>query len=146
MRGSAAADTHLVTMTEPAEPQSRVLVVDDEESIRIIVDRVLREAGYETSLVSNGPEALRLLAGDVPFDLLLTDLVMPEMSGDELARRARLSRPDLKVLYLTGYSDKLFSVRPMLWEHEAFIDKPVTLDGLREAVSLAIFGSTRRPA
>jgi two-component system cell cycle sensor histidine kinase/response regulator CckA len=132
-------------MTEPAVPYSRVLVVDDEESIRNVVDRVLREAGYETRLVSNGPEALRLLASELPFDLLLTDLVMPEMSGDELARRARLSHPDLKVLYLTGYSDKLFSVRPMLWQHEAFIDKPVSVDGLREAVSMAIFGSTCRP-
>jgi two-component system cell cycle sensor histidine kinase/response regulator CckA len=130
-------------MPETVQPHARVLVVDDEASILDIVDRVLLAAGYQTSLTTSPLEALRLIESEPPFDLLLTDLVMPEMSGDELARRALVLRPQLKVLYLTGYSDRLFTLRSWLWENEAFLDKPVTIEGLREAVALAIFGTIR---
>ena len=66
---------------------------------------------------------------------------MPGMTGDELARRLRQSEPALKVLYLTGYSDHLFKEKTMLWADEAFLDKPCSVKGLREAVSLLLFGS-----
>ena len=69
---------------------------------------------------------------------------MPEMAGDELARRVRLLHPDVKVLYLTGYADRLFTARATLWENEAFLEKPFNITGLREAVSLALFGTTQR--
>ena len=59
-----------------------------------------------------------------------------------MARRALIVSPQLKVLYLTGYSDRLFRLRSCLWENEAFLDKPVTVEGLREAVALAIYGTT----
>ena len=71
---------------------------------------------------------------------------MPQMRGDELGRRLRQRDPDVKVLYFTGYSDQLFEDRQTLWEHEAFIEKPVTSDGLLEAVSLLLFGHTDGPA
>jgi two-component system cell cycle sensor histidine kinase/response regulator CckA len=73
-------------------------------------------------------------------DVLVTDLMMPQMSGDELARRLRQSEPAIKVLYLTGYSDKLFKEKVMLWEDEAFLDKPCSVKGLQQAVSLLTFG------
>jgi CheY-like chemotaxis protein len=123
-----------------------VLVVDDEPPIRVLVDRVLRFAGYETALAANGTDALQLLETAPRFDLLLTDLVMPDLSGDDVARRACALYPELKVLYMTGYSDRLFRARAMLDTHEAFLEKPITSGGLLEAVSLALFGSTRRPA
>lgn len=119
---------------------TRVLVVDDEPMVRSFVDRVLREAGYETTLASDGPEALAALEARGPFDLLLTDQMMPAMNGDEVARRARLGRPDLKVLYLTGFSDHLFNAKSMLWTDEAFLDKPCSMKELTEAVSLLLFG------
>lgn len=71
---------------------------------------------------------------------MLADVIMPEMHGDELARRLLRSQPDLKVLYFTGYSDQLFTDKATLWENEAFIEKPVTMKGLVEAVSLMISG------
>jgi CheY-like chemotaxis protein len=123
----------------------RILVVEDDDAIRNLVDRALREVGYETCVAPNGLEALGLLETEASCDLLLTDLLMPEMSGDELVRRARALRPELKVLYLTAYSNRLFSERPVLWENETFIDKPITINGLREAVSLALFGHMRGP-
>src|SRR5712691_5701042 len=73
---------------------TRVLIVDDEESVRTFAERVLRLAGYETAVAADGPEALRIAKDQGPFDLLLTDVVMPQMSGDELARRMRLAEPD----------------------------------------------------
>jgi len=123
----------------------RVLVVDDEESIRTLVDRVLRDTGYETTVAPDAEAALALAAAADPFDLLLTDMMMPAMCGDELARHLRLRHPDLRVLYLTGFADRLFATRPMLWANESFIEKPITVAGLREAVSLAIFGHTKGP-
>jgi two-component system cell cycle sensor histidine kinase/response regulator CckA len=120
-----------------------VLVVDDEASVREFVDRALTFAGYRTVVASDGPEALAIFEATGPFDLLVTDLRMPQMMGDELARQLRLADPALKVLYLTGYSDELFRERSTLWSDEAFLDKPQGVDALLEAVSLLLFGNTQ---
>jgi two-component system cell cycle sensor histidine kinase/response regulator CckA len=119
-----------------------VLIVDDEESVRRFVDRVLSEAGYRTALASDGPEALERAATLDQLDVLLTDVMMPQMQGDELARRLRQQQPDLKVLYLTGFADRLFKDKITLWEHEAFLDKPCSVKGLLEAVSMLVHGRT----
>src|SRR5262245_2378141 len=129
----------------PGPSRPRVLVVDDEESVRQFVDRALRSAGYDTRVAADGESALQVADAFDPFDLLLTDLIMPGINGDELARRLRARHPDLKVLYLTGFADRLFSTRLVLWQNEAFLEKPATVAGLREAVSMALFGHTRGP-
>ena len=126
-------------MKGTSRPMS-VLIVDDEGSVRQFVDRALREAGYTTTVVSDGPEAIKVAATLDPLDILVTDLMMPEMTGDELARLLRQSRRDLKVLYLTGYSDRLFKEKTTLWADEAFLEKPCSVKGLRQAVSLLLFG------
>jgi len=118
----------------------RVLIVDDEVEIREFVERALRQAGYHTAVAADGPEALALASTQESFDLLVTDLRMPAMTGDELARRMHLHEPDLKVLYLTGYADRLFKEKMVLWEDEAFLDKPCSVKGLLQAVSLLVFG------
>ena len=76
----------------------RILVVDDEQSVREFVDRVLRDAGYTTALAADGSQALDISEKLGSFDLLLTDVMMPQMRGDELAQRLRQSDPELKVL------------------------------------------------
>ena len=116
-----------------------VLIVDDDEAVLTFVDRVLSEAGYQTMTASNGPDALEL-ARKTPIGLLLTDVNMPRMTGDELARRMRHEDPQLKVLYLTGYSDQLFKEKNTLWQDEAYLEKPCTIAGLLEAVSLITVG------
>jgi len=113
-----------------------ILVVDDEEPIRQIVGRVLRGAGYNTAIASNGAEAVQLAATLDSIDVLVTDMMMPEMTGDELARRLRHSHPELKILYYTGFSDRLFEGKRTMWEDEAFLEKPCSSKGLLEAVSL----------
>ena len=118
----------------------RILVVDDEEPVRRYLDCVMREAGHETALASDGPEAIEVARTFQPLDLLLTDVLMPQMSGDELARRLRQMEPGLKVLYLTSFSDSLFKERVTLWEDEAYLDKPCSVKGLLQAVSLLTSG------
>ena len=126
----------------PRAKSAKILIVDDEPPIRDFVERVLRDAGYTTALAVDGREALEVAGKFGSCDLLLTDLVMPEMNGDELARRLRRDDPNLNVLYLTGYSDRLFKEKTVLWEGEAFLDKPCTIEGLLEAVSLLLSGHT----
>ena len=138
--------TRTESMARSKQRAPRVLIVDDEESILGFAERVLHLAGYETRVAADGPEALRIAEDAGPFDLLLADLVMPGMRGDELARQLLSRDPDLKILYLTGYSDQLFNERAVLWESEAFVEKPVTVNGLLEAVSLMLFGHTRQGA
>jgi CheY-like chemotaxis protein len=116
----------------------RILVVDDEEPIRVFVGRVLRQLDCDIATAADGSEAIAIAEAQGPFDLLVTDMLMPGIPGDELARRLRLAHPALKILYLTGYSDRLFEQRNLLWEDEAFLDKPVTVRGLLEAVSLLL--------
>ena len=125
--------------TVPKRPL-RVLIVDDEEPVRKFVQRVMTEAGYETATASDGPEALEAAAAFEPVDVLVTDVMMPKMAGDELARRFRQNEPGLKVLYLTGFSDRLFKEKVTLWEDEAFLDKPCSVKGLVQAVSLLVSG------
>ena len=129
-------------MTQPSSSQvARVLVVDDEPGIREFVERTLQLAGHQIVTAADGPRALALVESESPFDLLLTDLRMPGMTGDELARRIRQRQPEMKVLYLTGFSDQLFKEKGSMWEGEAFLDKPVSANGLLQAVSLLLFGA-----
>jgi len=114
----------------------RVLIVDDEEPIRRLVERVLQSAGYATKLAACGADALVVAYGLDPIHLLITDMMMPEMNGDEVARRLRQKHPALKVLYYTGFCDRLFDDKGTMWEDEAFLEKPCGPKGLLEAVSL----------
>jgi CheY-like chemotaxis protein len=143
----ASADPELISLRQYAAQLRRaaprpltVLIVDDEESILMFVERVLREAGYTTAVASGGPEAVEAVAKIGSIDVLVTDMMMPGMTGDELARRLRQADPRIKVLYLTGYSDRLFKEKSLLWEGEAFLDKPCTITGLVQAISLLLFG------
>ena len=124
----------------PDEPLM-ILIVDDEAGIRTYVDRVLTRAGYRTMLALDGADAIAVAARGPRVDLLLTDVVMPMMTGAQLAVRLRQDDPDLKVLYLSGYSDRLFVEKTWLFSEEAYLDKPCTPVELLQAVSLAITGS-----
>ena len=122
-----------------------VLVVDDEAPVRKFVDRVLRSAGYQTVMASGGAEAIDVALKIAP-EILVTDVMMPMMSGDELARRLRQQQPSLKVLYLTGFADNLFKEKLTLWQDEAYLDKPCSIKGLLQAVSLLLFGQCETPS
>ena len=125
------------------KPPATILIVDDEEPIRRLVDRILQSAGYITRLAASGADALAIADGPGPIDLMVTDMMMPEMNGDEVARRLRQKYPALKVLYYTGFTDRLFDEKGTMWEDEAYLEKPSGVRGLLEAVSL-LYNRNRR--
>jgi CheY-like chemotaxis protein len=120
--------------------QAKILIVDDQPSVRRFVGRVLNDAGYTTVSASDGLEALKIIETSGAVNLLVTDLVMPQMRGDELAQRVRRDHPAVKVLYVTAYQDRLFQETATLGETEAFLDKPFAVHDLLEAVSMLLAG------
>lgn len=127
------------------QPNPVVLVVDDEPPIRVAARRMLEMDGYTVIEAEDGAKAVTMLEDNRVVDVLMADLEMPELKGDEMARQLRAKRPDLKVLYVTGHVDTLFRERPLLWEGEAFLEKPFTFEGLIEAMSLLLYGTLKRP-
>ncbi len=82
----------------------RILLAEDEEAMRLYLERALTRSGYEVVGVDRGTAAYALLEAGERFDLLLTDIVMPEMDGIELAQKAAILVPDLRVMFITGFS------------------------------------------
>jgi CheY-like chemotaxis protein len=130
-------------MTDARDPV--ILVVDDEDLIRAAERRILESDGYRVVDADSGPAALALMADGRHVDLLVADLEMPDLKGHEMAKQLHLLLPDLRVLYVTGHIDMLMNDRPVLWEGEAFLEKPFTINGLKEAVSLLLFGTLQKP-
>ena len=128
----------------PSQVPPTVLVVDDEAPIRQIERRVLESDGYSVTEAGSGLEAIELLSHGTPLELLIADLDMPGLGGDEMVARIRSLRPDLKVLYVTGHIDRLMDAR-LLWEGESFLEKPFSPAGLLEAVALLLFGRLTKP-
>lgn len=112
-----------------------VLLVDDEQMVRDIAARVLRSHGYRVLEASNGAEALHVHSewGDA-IDLLLTDVVMPLMGGKELAQRLQQLRPEIKVLYMSGYTQNVILQQGALRPDVTLITKPFTSSDLVKAV------------
>ena len=108
---------------EQARGSETVLVVEDSDDLREIVDRILSGHGYRVIVAANGPAAIEVATGyEGHIDLLLTDVIMPLMQGNELAPRLVASRPDLRVLYMSGFAQPAFGAAyaPGL----AMLDKP----------------------
>jgi len=121
-----------------ATPNYVVLIAEDDDAIRNAMRRTLRRAGYAVVEARNGRDALALLNKKLSVDLLIADLQMPHVGGYEMARRVRLMRPDLKVLYVSGCVDRLFESRSQLWRNEAFLEKPFIRQHLLSAVALLL--------
>ena len=119
---------------EPAGADQRVLVVEDDERIRDLVTRLLRKQGWQVAEARHGFEALELLhATDGAFDLVLTDIAMPELGGKELVDRLRVHWPFMRVLFMSGYADAE-STREAMGGAVAFLPKPFTAVELSKAV------------
>ena len=92
-----------MTLNPSHLPKRRIILAEDDESMRGFLERALERAGYEVVSFANGAEAHERLLQE-PFTLLLTDIVMPRMDGIELARRASELDPDLKIMFITGFA------------------------------------------
>ena len=117
------------------------IVADDEAPIRMLARRVLERDKWTVYEAMNGLEALRLVEEHPDASLLMTDVQMPEMSGLRLAAIVRRQRPTMKILYVTGHPDEIFSGKDALPEHEAFLEKPFSPASLTEATSLLVYGT-----
>ena len=117
-----------------------VMIADDEAAMRELVRRFLSDKRFNLIEAANGKDALAAVPDASALHLLITDEMMPEMEGHELSRRFRMQNPDLRVLYLTGYSERLFEAKDRMWDLEAYLDKPFTQKSLNEAVALLMTG------
>ncbi|GJM44107.1 MAG: hypothetical protein DHS20C21_09490 [Gemmatimonadota bacterium] len=121
-----------------------VLVVDDQDGVRDVAAAFLREAGHQTTLCSNGREALAALEEcEPPVDVLLTDVKMPEMGGFELGSRAHVQFQDLRVIYMSGYAQEPELREDALGRFETFLSKPFERHQLAAALE-AVAGTESR--
>jgi CheY-like chemotaxis protein len=131
----------------PAEPAAArqgnetVLVVEDAEPLLRLASRILQSMGYAVLTAGNGGEALLVLERHAgPVHLMLTDVVMPLMSGRDLAERLRSTHPEMKVLYTSGYTEEAIVHHGVLDEGVAFIVKPYTVADLARKVREVLDG------
>ncbi|HEY3490073.1 MAG TPA: ATP-binding protein [Candidatus Deferrimicrobiaceae bacterium] len=109
---------------KPGRQEKTILLVDDSDSIRMLLGSILRSAGYDVTEAVSGEEALRLADIGDPVDLLLSDVVMPGMNGRELGDRLLLQFPGVKVLLMSGYSEEHISKNGVLESGINFLPKP----------------------
>jgi signal transduction histidine kinase/ActR/RegA family two-component response regulator len=118
-----------------ARPGKTVLVVDDEPSVRMLVTEVLEELGYIPVEASDGPAGLRMLQSDMRVDLLVTDVGLPGgINGRQLADAARTTRPDLKVLFITGYAENAIIGNGHLAPNMGVLTKPFVMETLARRI------------
>jgi PAS domain S-box-containing protein len=112
-----------------------ILLVEDEEEVRKLAVRVLERQGYKVLSARDGDEALLVCERHKdPIHLMLTDVVMPGMSGHEVAKRSEPSHPEMKVLYMSGYTDNAIVMHGVLVQGVNYIQKPFTVNGLTKKV------------
>ena len=109
----------------------RILVLEDDDLVRDVVERTLRRLGYDVTIAALPSQAIAL-AGEGSFDLLLTDVVMPEMTGDAVAREIRKGHPDLPVVFMSGYTAGVLDIE--LGSLDVFASKPLTAGRIARAV------------
>ncbi len=108
-----------------------LLLVEDEAAVRSSARRLLERQGYSVLEARHGADALRIVEeSGRPIDLVVTDLVMPEMGGKELAERLRAHRPGLKVLFMSGYTEKAIAAGGIMPPNTGFVEKPFTVEQL----------------
>jgi two-component system cell cycle response regulator CpdR len=110
-------------------PAHRILLAEDDEAMRGFLERALVKAGYEVTAFANGREAYDRLSQE-PFTLLLTDIVMPQMDGIELARRASEIDPDLKIMFITGFAAVTLNTSTPAPKDARVLSKPFHLKDL----------------
>jgi PAS domain S-box-containing protein len=132
------ADSHerpVAELTGQTPGTETILLVEDEDGVRTLASKVLENIGYRVIAAANGEQALRILDGmKEPLHMLLTDVIMPGMSGAKLAEEALVARSDLKVLFVSGHSDDVLTHHGELDPETNFLEKPFTPDALANKV------------
>lgn len=142
--GPVAAPPPVVT--NQGAGRETILLVEDEEMVRTLTARGLREHGYTVLEAATGTEALALLQNDGDTDLILCDVVMPGMGGREVARRVAALKPDLPVLFMSGYTGEDVVQRGLLDPEAPFLQKPFTATTVSQLVRSLLDRRAARPA
>jgi PAS domain S-box-containing protein len=135
-----APPVHAPADTSPVEPQPgsgkgrTVLVIEDEALVRLLVVDALAEMGFDILEAKDGPQGLEILQSSRPIDLLVTDVGLPGLNGRQVADAARLVRPGLKVLFMTGYAENATTAKDLLAPGMQIIAKPFAMDVLARRV------------
>ena len=129
-----------VSVVRNPVPCARVLVVDDEDLVREFVRRALEKAGYIVNCARSGRHALSAIEAGDRYDLIVADVNMPAMSGLQFVARMRRAGVYMKVLYLTGFAERLLEEHSSLWLDDAFLEKPCSALALVDSVSLLLRG------
>jgi CheY-like chemotaxis protein len=131
----AACEAEIAEEKVPAGGQETILLAEDEEGVRKFVRSMLEKQGYTVLAAANTDEALAIAAQNQDaIELLLTDVIMPQMNGTELAERIQAWKPGLNVLFMSGYTDRAMRLQDRLAKNAAFIQKPFTPNALAEKV------------
>jgi CheY-like chemotaxis protein len=136
LQDAVASDTSVVET--PRGQGETVLVVEDDKTVRLIIREVLEELGYEVLAVSDSRPAIPLLQSSRRIDLMLSDVVLPHINGRKLAEIARVARPGLKVLFVTGYAEHATFRNEFLDPGMDMLTKPFALDALGAKVRAMI--------
>ena len=141
-------DKDLVPSVEDAEPprgSETVLVVEDEKNLREVAVVLLQQGGYRVLEAKGAEEALRIIRASEPeIDLLLTDVIMPEKSGAELASEAQRDHPKLRCLFMSGYTGDLVSRQGVVMEESSFLEKPFNKRSLLTKVYSVLHGQSAK--
>ncbi|GAA4609468.1 signal transduction histidine kinase [Actinoplanes octamycinicus] len=142
-----ASDTHdPVEPVADRPPHETILMVEDEDDLRVITGRILTRAGYHVLTASGGEQALHLAdTHPGPIDLLLTDVIMPEMTGNQVAARIEATRPGIPVLYMSGYAEPVLAENGTLPEGVTIIEKPFTSAQLLDHIRIRLQQAGSRP-
>jgi two-component system, cell cycle sensor histidine kinase and response regulator CckA len=138
----APADVHAPAAAPPtpAAHGERILVIEDHPDVQHITARILRNAGYEVSVADDPADAAQILNHEPRINALVTDVILPGRSGVELATSLRSTRPELRVLYTSGYSHSLLTTAAIDQPHTAFLEKPFTAAALEAHVHRLLAG------
>lgn len=121
-----------------------ILAVDDDRSVLGLLDHALRDAGYDVLLADGGRRAIELYeTAKQPIHLLLTDVIMPDLTGPVLAERLRSHQPDLQVLFISGFHDADLVQRFVTAKGFTLLPKPFTIDALLRVVQESLQGIQR---
>ncbi|MEO7085766.1 MAG: PAS domain S-box protein [Gemmatimonadaceae bacterium] len=131
---TATVDVRPPVIARPRVETGTVLVVEDEAGLRDLATRILERQGYTVLVAANADDAHRVFEQNPSINLLLTDVVMPGASGPELTRQLVQQRPELKVIYMSGYTEDAIVQRGVLTPGIIFLNKPFTSDALAAKV------------
>jgi CheY-like chemotaxis protein len=138
IEGDMTAEAGPAIVTAPGGTET-VLLVEDAEALRLLVRELLDNAGYKGLDADSPDKALSMVeATPGPIHLLLTDMVMPQMNGQELARRIAALKPEARVVFMSGYSDQAMGDQATLPPGALFLQKPFTVDALLKIIRRAL--------